>query len=209
VTLTASAGTVAKTFALQLGAGVPTLGINASTISFGDVGLNAPATQSVTLSSTGTLPVTVSAATMIGTGFTVSGATFPLILNPNQTATLSVQFDPTTAGAASGTLTVVSTSSTNPTDIISATGTGVTLQVDLSWDAPGSSPVPVTGYNVYRAPSGSTSYQQINVSTLSQTTLTYADLSVQAGQTYDYIVESVDSSGVTSGPSNMASVNIP
>jgi len=35
------------------------------------------------------------------------------------------------------------------------------------------------------------------------------DSSVQDGQTYDYIVESVDAAGVTSAPSNTAVVPIP
>jgi fibronectin type 3 domain-containing protein len=35
------------------------------------------------------------------------------------------------------------------------------------------------------------------------------DTTVSNGQTYDYIVESVDASGVTSAPSNMASAAIP
>jgi fibronectin type 3 domain-containing protein len=65
----------------------------------------------------------------------------------------------------------------------------------------------VAGYNVYRAPSGSTSYQQINPSLVTLTS--YSDTSVQDGQTYDYIVESVDAEGNTSSPSNMASVPIP
>jgi hypothetical protein len=40
--------------------------------------------------------------------------------------------------------------------------------------------------------------------------LDYTDSSnVDSGQTYDYIVESVDSSGNESVPSNMASVTIP
>ena len=80
-------------------------------------------------------------------------------------------------------------------------------QVDLSWDAPTSSPDPVAGYNVYRAPSGSTTYQQLNTAVVTQTT--YVDDNVQNGLTYDYIVESVDASGVTSSPSNMAAVPIP
>ncbi len=89
---------MAKTFALQLGSGVPTLSVNATSIAFGDVNLNSPATQSVTLSSTGTAGLTVNSVTASGSGFTVSGATFPLTLTPNQTVTLSVQFDPTVAG---------------------------------------------------------------------------------------------------------------
>jgi hypothetical protein len=200
---------VAKTFALQLGAGVPTLTINSASVAFGNVTLNTPATQSLILSSTGTAAVTVSAAAVSGTGFTVSGGPFPITLNPNQTATLSVQFDPTVAGAVTGTLTVTSNSSTGSTMLVSLSGTGAatSYQVNLSWDAPTSSPDPVAGYNVYRAPSGSTSYQQLNTSVVTQ--LTYVDANVQNGLTYDYIVESVDASGVTSSPSNMAAVPIP
>ncbi|MGB7264210.1 MAG: choice-of-anchor D domain-containing protein [Terracidiphilus sp.] len=213
VTLTASAGGVAKTFALQLGAGVPTLSINATSLTFGSVSLNTPATQSVTLSSTGTATVTVSAATVIGGGFTLSGASLPLSLNPNQTATVSVQFDPTVAGAATGTLTIVSTSLTNPTSVISLNGTGVTGssgtpgEVNLTWDAPSSSPDPVAGYNVYRSPTNAYSFVQLNSSMVAQST--YVDGTAQSGQTYDYIVESVDSSGVTSAPTNIATVAIP
>jgi predicted phage tail protein len=205
--LTASAGGVAQTSALQLGTGMPTLSINATSIGFGDVFTNSPATQSVTLSSTGTAAVTVSAATVAGTGFSVSGATFPLTLTPNQTATLSVEFDPTAAGAVTGTLTITSNSSTNPTAAIPLSGTGETVQVNLAWDAPTSSSDPVAGYNVYRAPSGGTSYQQLNAAAITQAT--YVDTTLQAGLTYDYIVESVDASGNTSTPSNMASVVLP
>jgi hypothetical protein len=35
------------------------------------------------------------------------------------------------------------------------------------------------------------------------------DLTVSGGETYDYIVESVDASGSTSSPSNEASVTLP
>ncbi len=212
VTLTASAGSISKTFALQLGAGTPTLSINATTLAFGNVTLNTPATQSVTLSSTGTAAVTVSAATVIGNGFTLSGGSFPLTLSPNQSVTVSVQFDPTVAGAATGTLTVVSTSLTNPTAVIGLSGTGEKSsgtpgQVNLTWDAPASSPDPVAGYNVYRSPSNTYAFVQLNSSAVTQTS--YVDASAQSGQAYDYIVESVDASGVTSAPTNVATVAVP
>ena len=216
-TLTASAGSVSESFALQLGTATltptPTLSVNAASIAFGSVDLNSAATQSLTLSSTGTASVTVSAATLTGTGFTVSGDSFPLTLSPSQTATLSIEFDPTAAGAASGSLTIASNSSTGSSTVIPLTGTGETAsssnRVDLSWDAPTSSfdPVTVAGYNVYRSPSGGISYQQLNASTISQTS--YVDTTAQAGQTYDYIVQSIDASGVPSAPSNVASVTIP
>ena len=219
-TLTASAGSVAETFALQLNAaeqgstGAPTLSINATSLTFGNVNVNTTATQSATLSSTGTAAVTISAATVTGSGFTLSGTSFPLTLNPNQTATLNVQFDPAVAGSATGTLTVVSTSAANPITTVSLSGTGEagtatagSAQVTLTWDAPSSSPDPVAGYNVYRSPSGASSYVQLNTSIVTEAT--YVDSAAQGGQSYDYIVESVDASGITSAPTNIATVTIP
>ena len=209
VTLTASANSVVKTFALQLNTAVATLSVNATSIAFGNVNLNTAATQSVTLSSTGTAAVTVSSAVVTGSGFTVFAGAFPINLSPNQTATISAQFDPTAAGAAAGQLTITSNSSKGSSTVVSLSGTGVsaTYQVDLNWDSPTSSPDPVAGYNVYRSPSGASSYQQLNTAAVTQTT--YVDTGVQSGQTYNYIVESVDASGVTSSPSNMAAVPVP
>jgi fibronectin type 3 domain-containing protein len=151
--------------------------------------------------------VTINSAALTGVGFAVSGATFPVTLNPGQAVTLIVQFDPAVTGMASGQLTISSTSSTNGTAVIPLSGTGEPHEVDLSWDAPSSSPDPVAGYNVYRSSDGGSTYQLVNASV--DTGTTYADTTVQAGQIYDYIVESVDPSGVESAPSNMISVTIP
>ncbi len=93
-----------------------------------------------------------------------------------------------------------SKSSTGTSTLVSLTGKGTSAayQVNLSWSAPASSSDPIAGYNVYRSPSGGTSYQQLNATVLTETT--YVDTTVQGGQTYDYIVESVDASDVTSAP---------
>ena len=80
-------------------------------------------------------------------------------------------------------------------------------QVDLSWDAPGSSPVPIEGYKIYRSTGGSSTYQLLNSSIDAQTI--YVDSTVQNGLAYNYYVESVDSSGTQSAPSNKVSVTIP
>ena len=207
VTLTASAGGVSKNFALQLNAAVPMLSVSATTLAFGNVEVNTASTQTVTLSSTGTAAVTVGAATVTGTGFTVSGVTFPDTLNPGQTVTLDVQFDPTATGAATGQLTIQSNSSTSGTAVASLSGTGTPPVVDLSWDAPSSSTDPVAGYNIYRSTGGSSSYQLLNSSVDTQTT--YVDSTVQSGTAYTYYVESVDSSGVESVPSDQVNVTIP
>jgi fibronectin type 3 domain-containing protein len=67
--------------------------------------------------------------------------------------------------------------------------------------------VPVAGYNVYRSPSGVSTYQLLNLSIDTQTA--YMDETVQNGQTYDYIVESVDDYGVGSVPTSPVAVTIP
>jgi Abnormal spindle-like microcephaly-assoc'd, ASPM-SPD-2-Hydin len=187
----------------------PQLTVSVTRLTFGSVTLNTPSTQSVTLTSTGTAPVTINSATLSGAGFTMSGATFPVTLNPNLAVTLEIQFDPTAAGAVTGQLTIQSNSTTNATALISLTGTGQTAashEVDLSWSAPASSVDPIVGYNIYRS-TGSSGYQLVNSSVDTQTT--YVDSSVQTGSTYDYVVESVDAEGVESVPSNQATATVP
>lgn len=210
VTLTASASGANETFALTLSpsgsAAGATLTINATSVAFGNVALGTPATQSVTLSSTGTAAVTVNSAAASGSGFSVSGATFPLTLNPSQTATLSVQFDPTATGAVSGKLTIANSSS-NSSAVVTLSGTGVPLAINLSWSAPSSTSDTIAGYNIYRATGSSSSYQKLNSSVNSP--VSYMDSSVQASTTYQYYVTSVDSSGMESTPSNTATVAIP
>src|SRR5581483_4861775 len=102
VTMTASAGGLVKSFTLQLNAAIPTLSINATSLAFGNVQVGTPATQALTLTGGGTVPITISGATIAGSGFALPGAVFPATLNPGQTANLNVQFDPTTAGTAAG-----------------------------------------------------------------------------------------------------------
>jgi fibronectin type 3 domain-containing protein len=129
-------------------------------------------------------------------------------LTPKQTLTLQVQFKPAAAGAATGQITISSNSSSGGTTVVtlSGTGTAVAHEVDLSWNPPSSSPDPVVGYNIYRS-LGSGSFQLMNTSRDTQTT--YVDNIVVSGTTYNYIVKSVDSSGVESIASNEIAVTIP
>jgi hypothetical protein len=186
----------------------PQLTVNSTTLAFGSVTVNSSTTQSVTLTSSGTSPVTVNSASTSGSGFTLVGGSFPFTLNPNQTATLQVQFKPAAAGAVTGSLTISSNSTSNGTTVVSLSGTGASgaHEVDLSWDAPGSSPDPVAGYNIYRS-TGSGPSQLINPSVQSPTT--FVDSTVVSGSSYSYMVKSVDSNGVESVPSNQVTVTVP
>jgi hypothetical protein len=185
------------------------LTLGSTSVAFGSVSLNTPSTQTVKLTSSGTASLTISAATIKGTGFTMSGVTAPVTLTPGQSATIDLQFDPTAAGADTGAVTISSNSSSGATSTIALSGTGtssVAYAVDLNWSAPASGSVAVTGYNIYRAASGG-AYQALNASVNSATS--YTDKTVKAGTSYTYEVMSVDASGTQSTPSNVFSATIP
>lgn len=206
-TLTAQAGGVTATFGISLGAAVPGLTLASTSVAFGNVNLNTPSTQQVVLTSSGTAPVTISAASVTGTGFTISGLSLPLTLNPGGTAVLNITFDPTTANPASGAVTLT-TNATPATASIALTGAGQTTsyEVDLTWSAPSSSSDPVAGYHVYRSTNGGPS--QLVTSSLDSSTA-YADSTVVSGSTYTYYVVSVDNAGTESTPSNNWQTAIP
>ncbi|MGB9031688.1 MAG: choice-of-anchor D domain-containing protein, partial [Acidobacteriaceae bacterium] len=204
----ATYGGASQSFALQLNAAGAFLSVNATSVAFGSVSLNTQSTQMLTLTSTGTEAVTVSSATLTGTGFSMSGITFPVTLNPGQSVSLGLAFIPTVVGATSGQLTLVSNNTTGGSAAVSLSGTGATAySVDLTWDAPATSVDPVEGYNVYRSASGASAYSLLNTGVNLATAFT--DSTVQSGKVYDYVVTSVDSSGVESAPSNPFAVTIP
>ncbi len=206
-TLTATSGGATQSFAIQLSAGsVATLAVNATSVAFGSVNLNTTATQTVTLSSTGTTAVSISSVTLAGTGFSIASSNVPTSLSPGQTASVSVAFDPTTSGAATGTLTIASNSSTGSTTQVALTGTGVTYAVNLSWNAPTSTGVTVASYNVYRATGGVSSYSLL---ASAKTSTAYTDAAVQGATSYAYYVTSVATDGTESVPSNTTAVTIP
>lgn len=203
-TITATAAGIAKTFNVQLGPANSILTANASSIPFGSVLMNSPAEQSITLTSSGSSPVTINSVTITGAGFTSSGLTIPVTLNAGQTAVLNVQFTPTSTGNFSGQITIGSNSS-GGIITIGLNGSGYGHKVQLNWNAPSSSAI--VGYNVYRVVNGSTAYQRVNSSAISSTTFT--DANVQRGSSYVYYVTSLDSSGLESLPSNTTAVGIP
>ncbi len=185
----------------------PVLTLSTTNLSFGSDPVGTIVTLPVTLTSSGTSPVTVSAASLAGSGFSYSGATFPVTLSPTIAITIQVQFDPTAVGPTSGTLTFTSNSTAGTTSAVNLNGTGTAVQhrVSLSWVAPTNSPLPVTEYDIYRGTGSNPSFQLLS----SSTTTAYVDLAVTASTTYTYYVTSVDSAGAQSSPSNEVTVTIP
>ena len=210
VLLKASSDSVTASYSLKLNAAAPGLSLSSLSISFGNVVMASLSTQSLSLTSSGTAPVTINSAVLTGSStFSISGASFPLTLNPGQTATLEISFNPGLLGVAAGVLTVTSNSSTGSIAAVALAGIGIasTYEVDLNWDAvTGASPA-VAGYYVFRGTSTSGSYVLLTASLDTQTA--YVDDTVVPGVTYNYYVESVNTAGVTSSPSEIFSIAIP
>lgn len=184
------------------------LAANPASIAFGSVNLNTTAAQNVQLSNPGSSSIAVSSASTSGPGFHVSGLAAPMTLSPGQNVTFSVTFDPSSSGAASGSVQVMPGDATPPL-IIALSGTGVNPapsphSVALNWVASAST---VVGYNVYRGNQSGGPYSQANSSLVTGTT--YSDSSLSAGQIYWYVVKSVASNGIESGPSNEAMATVP
>jgi hypothetical protein len=149
-TLAATTGGVSRTWALALAPPVPTLAVSTNNVAFGNVEVNTAMTKSLTLTSTGTGPVTVNAASLSGTGFNAPAAALPITLNPGQVDTLDVQFVPNATGAAKGNLTITSNSSTKSNASVSLTGTGIRPQnMDVEQPKSADSFVDSIGLNVH------------------------------------------------------------
>ena len=208
-TLTASDGQVTMPFVINLGGENAILTLQSTSVDFGNVTVGSAAYQSATLTSSGTEPLIIGSGWLTGTGFTVPQVSLPVTLNPGQTATLQIEFDPTTAGPVTGAVVLTSNSSAGALSTISLSGTGKAgaYEVNVTWYAPASSAVPIEGYYIYRAVSGSTTYWLMN-STVDPFTA-YTDTTVAAGTTYVYYVKSVDDEGVTSAASSPITVTVP
>src|SRR2546426_50250 len=177
-----------------------------TSLSFGNVTVGSNSTpQTVTLTNSGNSSVSISQINVSGRGFSASGLTAPLTLAAGRTASFSVVFASTTAGTATGNVSLVSNATNSPTIALSASGVQpIPLARTLSWNPSPSGPV---SYNVYRGTQSGGPYQKLNSSPVSTTT--YTDNSVLAGQTYFYVVTAVDSRNMESVHSNEVSATIP
>jgi hypothetical protein len=208
ITLVSNAPNSPLTVALS-GTGVASvlqLSASPGSLTFGSLTIGSNATQVVTLTNGGNASVSVSALSVSGTGFSVTGISLPVTLTAAQTATFNVVFTPASAGNSVGSITVVSTATTAPA-AIALSGTGAqaaTHTAALNWVASTSS---VAGYNVYRGTKSGGSYTLVDSSLV--TIMNYTDSTVQTGLTYYYVVTAVDASGNESGYSNEAAAIIP
>jgi len=103
----------------------PTIGVSPGSVSFGNVHIGSPATQTIQLTNSGSASGTINSVGATGPGFSVSGLSTPQTLNPGQSVTFTAEFIPATSGAESGTISIGTSASSSPLDV-SLSGTGVT-----------------------------------------------------------------------------------
>ena len=192
----------------------PALEASPSSINFGSHALNSSNFQTVTLTNTGNVGLTVNAVSIVGVGYSITGLSSGVSLSPGQTLQFQVWFHPTTSGTSAATLVANVSPLPSPLKLavsgsatISSTGSPTSASshsVTLNWNPSASS---VSGYHVYRGGASGGPYSRISSAVV--TTLNYSDSSVLSGGSYFYVVTAVGTDGLESPFSNEVSADIP
>jgi hypothetical protein len=179
---------------------------NTSTINLGNVALGDTKTATITFTNSTNSAVTITNISVSGAGFNAGGIPSGTILNPGQTATLSVTFTSSSTGPETGSITLTS-NAVNSGITVGLEATGVPAGdhlAALSWGSVGALAI---GYNIYRGTTSGGPYARVNTALDGNTK--YTDSAVSAGQSYYYVVTSVGSNSAESAYSNEVLATIP
>src|SRR5213592_259979 len=135
VVVTNTAGTVTSAAATLTvnAAPTPAIQVNPTSINFGNDVVGTNLSQALIIRNTGTAALTITQVNPTVSVFSVSGFSLPLNVAAGQQTTITVAFRPTTAGAASGNLSMVSNAPGSPTSIgLSGTGVAATLTLNMT-----------------------------------------------------------------------------
>jgi hypothetical protein len=191
----------------------PALTISPTSVNFGSRAVKTSTAQTVILTNTGNLSLSISSINVASPAFSVSGVSKGVSLSPNQKIEFQVWFHPGVAGRASTTIAfdssvglpplklAVSGSASNSTG--SSPSAAVPHSVTLGWNASNSA----AGYHVYRSEVADGPFNRINAGQLQSTS--YKDSDVVGGGQYYYVVTAVGESGSESTYSNEVAVVIP
>ena len=144
----------------------------------------------VTFSNEGNAPLTLQQSSISGSGFTSSGIGTGVNLDAGQSAVLSVTFNPSSIGKATGTVSFTSNFS-DSTLTIPPSGFAISSghSAALSW-APSTSTV--SGYNIYGTSDLGLTWNRVN--SLPTPLTSYTDWDAQGGLFYLFAITSVDAS---------------
>jgi hypothetical protein len=128
------------------------LGLTPATVSFGNVPVASAISQTVQVKNNGTGVLTISQVSTAGNGFSTSGLSLPLSLNPGTSTTFNVQYLPSSAGTVSGSVSIFSTAPNSPATL-PVGGTGIAATHSLSFSP--------TSMNFGTIPTGGSSSQSM------------------------------------------------
>jgi Abnormal spindle-like microcephaly-assoc'd, ASPM-SPD-2-Hydin len=159
------------------------LALSSSNLNFGGVQVGSSRTLSVTASNGGKSNLTISQASVSGTGFSFAGPWQPITLGPQQAATLSLTFSPQASGSTSGSM---SLASLNPignsgkqrpnNTTITLSGTGINTAAATAPGYLAANPVSVS-FGSIQVGSNQTQYVALTNSGASSLTISQATIS--------------------------------
>ncbi|MGH9743474.1 MAG: beta strand repeat-containing protein, partial [Candidatus Acidiferrum sp.] len=135
VVVTNTAGSVTSSAATLTvnPAPAPAIQVSSTAFNFGSEIVGSTTTQLLIVTNTGTATLSISQLNESGSAFSISGFSLPLNVNAGQQTTITVNFKPTTASAASGNISIVSNAPTSPTSVsLSGTGIAPTLTLGIN-----------------------------------------------------------------------------
>ena len=113
--------------------GLAAFQVNPTALNFGKVGVGKQAAQTIAVANTGTMPVSITQATLSNPQFSLTGVTLPMSIGTGQTGNFTVGVTPSTAGTLTGTLTVQGSDGAAPAVVnLSATAVASAPQIFLS-----------------------------------------------------------------------------
>ena len=167
ITVTSSQG--ASAVIAVSGSGIqPALTITPSSASFGNVTEGSPASQTLQLANSGTGTLVISQVSVAGSGFSTGTLSLPINLTADQTSNFNVEFNPTAAGAVTGSVTIVS-NAPNSLAVIGLSGTGVAATQTLAFST--------TSLSFGNVDTGSSSSQSVTITNSGNTSVTISQIS--------------------------------
>ncbi len=109
----------------------PRISLIPASVNFGNVTVGVTNTQMLAISNPGTANLSVTQASLVGTGFSFSGLTLPLSVPPGGSSAFTVSFTPASASSLSGNLTLVNNALNSPL-VVALAGTGVSPIAQLA-----------------------------------------------------------------------------
>ena len=155
-----------------------------ATVSFGNVVTGTTNTQTIRLTNSGTANLTISQATLSGSGFSTSGLTLPLTLGAGQSTNFNVVFTPTSAASVSGSVSLVCNAPNSPLAIsLSGTGVAATFLLGANPTSLGFGTVSVGGSGSLGATLTNNGNSNVTISSVTVSGLGFSASGVSAGTT--------------------------